>query len=174
VINTVLKTMDEMDISHDSEMIRKLVEHRTVDQLQEQLRGLIRELCDRIEHSKESKNTALKTTLITYIHDNYSSHDFGLESMAETYNLSAAYVSRFFKDQTGMNFTEYVSVLRMERIKSLLIHSDQPIKDIVVQCGYMDVPNFMRKFKKLEGLTLGEYRRLHGNKTNTIDMESPS
>jgi two-component system response regulator YesN len=174
VINTVLKTMDEMDIAHDSEMIRKLVEYRTLDQLQELMRELIRELCDRIEHSKESKNTALKTALIAYIDNRYCRHDFGLESMAETHHLSAAYVSRFFKDQTGINFTEYVSQLRMERIKSLLAHSDLPIKDIVVQSGYMDVPNFMRKFKKLEGLTLGEYRRLQGSKANSIDMESPS
>jgi len=41
--------------------------------------------------------------------------------------------------------------------------TDKAIKDIVTGVGYIDVPNFLRKFKKAEGITLGQYRQLYAN-----------
>ena len=46
----------------------------------------------------------------------------------------------------------------MDCAKELLINSDMQIKDIVAQIGYIDVANFVRKFKTYEGVTPGQYR----------------
>ena len=84
-----------------------------------------------------------------------------LEKIADHFQMSISYFSRYMKDQTGYTFTEYVTHLRMEEVKRLLRHSDLAIKDIVASVGYSDVSNFMRKFKNTEGITLGQYRKLY-------------
>jgi AraC-like DNA-binding protein len=49
----------------------------------------------------------------------------------------------------------------MEDVKRQLRETDKPIKEIVVQVGYLDVANFTRKFKKIVGVTPGQYRNLN-------------
>ena len=67
-------------------------------------------------------------------------------------------MSRFFKQETGCSFIQYITMIRMDCAKELLINSDMQIKDIVAQIGYIDVANFVRKFKTYEGVTPGQYR----------------
>ena len=78
--------------------------------------------------------------------------------MAEQFELTSNYVSRFFKQETGCSFIQYITMLRMDRAKELLITTEIPIKEIVMQIGYVDVANFVRKFKSCEGLTPGQFR----------------
>ncbi len=58
---------------------------------------------------------------------------------------------------------ELLTNMRMEEVKQELRGTDKAIKDIVTGVGYIDVPNFLRKFKKAEGITLGQYRQLYAN-----------
>jgi AraC-like DNA-binding protein len=62
-----------------------------------------------------------------------------------------------------MNVSEETSAKaeQTELAKKVLINSDRPIKDIVADIGYVDVSNFVRKFKKREGITPGRYRELY-------------
>ena len=99
-----------------------------------------------------------------YINENYRNINLSLEEVATELSLSVYSLSRFFKEQTGVTFTDYLIRLRMDEAKRLLRETDATIKDIVQSIGYMDAPNFMRKFKILEGVTLGEYRKLHKSK----------
>lgn len=161
VINTILKTMSEIQLPYEAETVQKLAGFRTMSELHSLLRKLVSEICRHSEQQKESKNSSLADGLLRFIHEHYLSSGFSLEGMAAEFNHSAAYISRFFKDQTGQTFTDYVGGLRMQHFKNELIFSQLPVKDIVTRCGYLDVPSFLRKFKKLEGITPGEYRKLH-------------
>ena len=49
----------------------------------------------------------------------------------------------------------------MTFVKKQLRDSDEPIKDIVIRAGYIDVANFTRKFRNMEGLTPGAYRDMN-------------
>ncbi|WP_135557109.1 helix-turn-helix domain-containing protein [Paenibacillus cymbidii] len=161
VINTVLRTMRELEMDDAPEAVRRAAGFGTIEELQAELGALVGVLCDRVERHKESKNSSLAEAMLRHTHEAYLSPEFSLEGLADALGLSAAYASRFFKDQTGLTFTDYVGGLRLTRIKRELIETDDPIKDIVVRCGYLDVPSLLRKFKKVEGITPGEYRRLH-------------
>ncbi|MNJ62772.1 DNA-binding transcriptional regulator AraC [compost metagenome] len=54
----------------------------------------------------------------------------------------------------------------MEEVKRLLINTSAPLKEIIEQVGYLDAPNFIRKFKKETGVTPGQYRKLNANQEN--------
>jgi len=161
LINTFLRTTNELKLSIPPELRSRLTEFTTLKQLSEGMSGLIDHICERVQSNKESKQTAMGAEIFRYIELRYKEYDLNLEKIADHFQMSISYFSRYMKEQTGYTFTEYVTHLRMEEVKRLLRGSDMAIKDIVASVGYADVSNFMRKFKNTEGMTLGQYRKLH-------------
>lgn len=112
---------------------------------------------------KEVKATEVhpaREALLDYIHTHYQ-EDISLESVADQLQMSAGYISKLFKEQTGQNFSDYVNDLRMEKAKELLCTTSLQIQDISEQVGYTSANSFIRMFKKATGMPPGEYRRLN-------------
>ncbi|WP_168119881.1 AraC family transcriptional regulator [Paenibacillus sp. HB172176] len=93
-----------------------------------------------------------------YIRQNYMK-DISLESCADHVKVASHFLSKVFKKETGSNFTEYLTELRMEKAKSLLRESDIMINEISLLVGYQP-SYFIRLFKKLEGITPGRFREV--------------
>jgi YesN/AraC family two-component response regulator len=74
-------------------------------------------------------------------------------------NVSVKYVSRVFKEKTGMNITDYISQVRISKAKELLLHSDLPIGAIAEKVGIHNRTTFLRTFKKVEGLSPNDFRK---------------
>lgn len=85
-----------------------------------------------------------------------------LEHLAEKCEFSSTYVSRLFKKELGMNFSQYLNQVRLEKAKKLLVSTNASTAQIALETGYNDEKYFMRIFKREVGLTTGEYRRLYG------------
>lgn len=88
----------------------------------------------------------------------YLENHMSLEYVAGKVGRSAAYVSKLFKDEFGMNFLEYITKKRLEMSKDLLENTDMTIYEITEQAGYADVSNFIKVFKRRYGITPGDYR----------------
>ena len=78
--------------------------------------------------------------MLRYVNDHYSQQTISLDVLAGQFNLSANYVSRFFKQETGCSFIQYITMLRMDKARELLLNTDLPIKDIVVQIDISMLP----------------------------------
>lgn len=161
IINTVVKTTSELGLSSQIKELNQMVDFNSIEQLHHQLRTLVLRICEKVEDKKESHNDKLKNDILDYIKKNYNLYELSLESIAVEFQLSVSYLSRFIKEQTGVNFTRFVQDLRMEDVKKRLRETDFPIKEIVADVGYKDVANFTRKFKKTVGVTPGQYRSLN-------------
>ena len=96
------------------------------------------------------------------------SEEISLSVLAEEFHFSTQYVSQLFKNEIGVNFLTYLTNIRMEKAKKLLLSTDLPIAEISEQSGYSDYRVFTKVFKKSEGVTPSQYRRdfLDGSKTN--------
>jgi two-component system response regulator YesN len=162
VVNTVFKTITEMNLKSLYPEMKSLLDFQTLDELQSSLVQLVEHICEAVEQSREHSSHALRGQIITYIQEHYRSNDFSLEQVAEQFRLSVSYLSRFIKEQTGGNFIDYVTELRFDEVKQQLRATEKPVKEIILEVGYLDVPSFNRKFKKLEGITPGQYRKLYG------------
>ena len=68
-------------------------------------------------------------------------------------------LSQFFKEKTGQNVLDYSTDFRMERAKKLLSDPKLTLKEISQQVGYYNVSSFIRRFKQLNGVTPGDYRK---------------
>ena len=113
-----------------------------------------------MEEQKNQNRFAIKMSLIEYVQKHFRDNSISLNTLAEEFGLSYTYASKIFKDETGESFSSYITKLRIAYVKQQLEISDEAIKDIVLHSGYVDVANFMRKFKQIEGMTPGQYRQL--------------
>jgi AraC-like DNA-binding protein len=73
-------------------------------------------------------------------------------------NVSRFYFCKLFKKVTGMTLTEYVSRVRIERAKTLLVDPSLRITEIVYSAGFGSIPQFNSVFKRIVGMPPTEYR----------------
>ncbi|MGI6705561.1 MAG: helix-turn-helix domain-containing protein [Clostridia bacterium] len=93
-----------------------------------------------------------------YITENFQKQ-ITLNDLSGKYYLSSSYLSKIFKEVTGVNFTKYLYTYRINRAKELLQHSgDRPIREICSFVGFNDVCYFYRVFRKVEGTTPTDYK----------------
>lgn len=90
---------------------------------------------------------------------NHLAEEISLNVLAEQFHLSAQYISQLFKNEIGVNFLAYLTNIRMERAKKLLLSSSLSIAEISEKSGYGDYRVFTKVFKKTEGVTPSQYRR---------------
>lgn len=93
-----------------------------------------------------------------YIEKNYMDSSLSLNAAAEFSGINPSYLSRLFKENTQMNFVEYLNDIRIEKAKQLLHATSFTSKEIGFKIGFNTIQNFIRVFKRHEGVTPGEYR----------------
>ena len=104
----------------------------------------------------------------TTVKVNGGKHDKSLsaELLADEFSVSPSYLSRYFKEQTNLNFTDYVHSVRLSKAKELLTVTDFTVADIADKVGYNSIYNFTRVFKRYEDITPTDYRLSEVNKGN--------
>ena len=107
------------------------------------------------ENLREGREERIVDT-IKYINGHYS--EVTLENLAENFNLSRPYISKYIKSRTGMNFQDVVREARMRKARTLLKESGQTVESIAADVGYESVEHFNRLFKKSYGITPVQFR----------------
>jgi len=103
------------------------------------------------------KNNRLMKEAASYLHVHFP-ENVSLAGTAEHINANPSYLSRLFRQTTGMTFREYLNMIRIEEAKRLLSATDYPVSEIAIACGFSDQSHFARVFKKSTGLTPKNYR----------------
>lgn len=98
------------------------------------------------------------TGIVRYLQEHLK-EEITLNILAEEFHLSAQYISQLFKNEIGVNFLAYLTNIRMENAKKLLLSTSLSIAEISEQSGYGDYRVFTKVFKKSEGITPSQYRR---------------
>jgi AraC-like DNA-binding protein len=87
-----------------------------------------------------------------------------IDHIAEAVFISARYLNSLFKQQTGQTAFEYLSKMRVEYAQALLREHDLQVQEVATRVGYVNVQSFIRLFKRHNGMTPIEYRRLSEKK----------
>ncbi|TBL72391.1 helix-turn-helix domain-containing protein [Paenibacillus thalictri] len=161
IMNMVIKTANQLHADNVREDIQKLLQFQTVEQLETRLLALCGKLCEHALQAKTRKNESVISEITLYIQERFCDSALSLEAVAEHFGMTTSYLSKIFKQETNLTFTEYLKQLRLSEFKRGLVESDKSIKQLVVEIGYWDVPSFSRMFKQAEGMTPGDYRKLH-------------
>jgi len=93
--------------------------------------------------------------------DEYYAEKLSLNEIAEKLHVNSAYLSTIFKEETGENYSDYLTSVRIEKAKELLTELDFNISQIAAKVGYTSSRYFSRIFEEETGLKPSEYRRIY-------------
>lgn len=158
LLNSISTTGIEIIGKNFYQEAEKIADFSNIFELQKGLLKMSKQICQAVQDNPKNEESQLQKDIFTYLNTHYASRDFSLESVAEEFEVSVSYLSRFIKKESGVTFSKYIQNLRLEKIKSDLVETDTPIKDIIAAAGYYDVSNYTRKFKSIVGMTPGQYR----------------
>lgn len=96
--------------------------------------------------------------VFTYVLSNYRK-DIALEEVASLANMSVTSFCRYFKGMTHKTFSEFLIEIRVSHVCRALVEDRLPTEVICFECGFNNVSNFYRHFKKVTGMTPFEYKR---------------
>ncbi len=120
----------------------------------------ISNICGQIKSQATMYKDQRINNLIKYIDENFSNPNLSLTLIGSEFHLDAGYLSKQFKDYTGISIVNYINKLRTEKAKDIInAGSSDSIEKIAQKVGYNNVRTFNRIFEKSEGISLAAYRK---------------
>lgn len=113
---------------------------------------------ERTVHAEQNSNTEVITSVLDYIHINFSTN-IVFEKLAKEFGISRTLLFENFKRYTGFTPANYLMQVRIKQAKLLLKTSDSSIEEIATRVGFRDAGHFSQIFKKEVGTTPLKYRK---------------
>ncbi len=123
---------------------------------------LIEDIFTFIDKRNDSYTTETIEKVKKYIQEHLD-EVLSLDCVADLVYLNSGYLSKVFKDETGINFTDYITKERMNKARELLITTDLNVEEISRKVGYNTSAYFIQKFKSIYGYTPKYFKRNHIN-----------
>lgn len=168
LLNNLLIMMQESGIGlnqiyhANGSLFEELLELPTVAEIEDWFWSVIINPLIKIFNSRQNAQYQnISEKIIDLVHHYYDT-DLTLEECASKLHYNANYISSIFRKETQSYFSEYLTMYRFKMAKKWLEETDMPVKDIAARLRYNNSQNFIRSFRKQEGMTPGQYRELHG------------
>ncbi len=97
--------------------------------------------------------------LMDYVEEKFD-RDINLSIVADKLGYTLNYLSCYFKQMMGINFTDYLNRKKVEYAKALLTTTSSTVKQVTEKTGFNSVALFIKTFEKYEGVTPGEFKKL--------------
>jgi len=114
-------------------------------------------LSNQVIVQRENAEPPAVTKAKSYI-EAHQSENVRLGEVAKAVHMSSFYFCKVFRRVTGINFTDYLSRVRIEKSKNLLLNPNLRISEIAFEVGFQSLTHFNRVFKRLVGQSPTAYR----------------
>ncbi|WP_203247592.1 helix-turn-helix domain-containing protein [Sporosarcina beigongshangi] len=140
-------------------LFNQLYEFRTLPEVVNWFKKLIiYPIMDESEERTQSQYKNISDEIIHIVQQEFDS-DLTLNYIADKLHYNANYLSSIFRKETNTSFSDYLALYRINVAKKWLAETDSTVKDIAERLNYKNSQNFIRSFKKVEGITPGKYRQ---------------
>lgn len=167
MLNTGYKIVEEKNLEEIREkenfhiMYGRVKNQETADEMSREIRKFymdIMEALQKLNSLEQSGYSKYTNQAVRYLDTNYRSA-VSLQALAEQMGIHYAYLSKVFKQDTGINFGEYLNRVRIKKAKELIEQEKYRIKEISAEVGYNQYNYFFKVFKQIEGCTPTEYEK---------------
>ena len=135
-----------------------IAEYSSIRELVENIQKYSLHIRNHITEYTETADARLVQRITEYLRQNIANSQFSLSELADYTGISIQTIRRKFKDITGETLNNYLTRLRIDRARMLLVTTDLPLQTVCDQCGYVDVSSFIRLFKAETGVSPGKLR----------------
>jgi len=146
---------DTFRLSED--FFSQIEQHSDVDQLALWISDIAHHFVLQAFDLAQVKHSDIVFKTTNYIKKNCADK-LSLDSLAKEVFLSKSYLSSIFKKETGMSLTAYITKVRVEKSKKLLLEKNASLAVISDQCGFKDQSYFTKVFKKETGVSPKHFR----------------
>ncbi|MFE5320626.1 helix-turn-helix domain-containing protein [Paenibacillus sp. NPDC056579] len=164
MVSTLWKIMNPMDPLYNEvfgegfDPLKELSGCPTVEEMKVKISDWFLTLSHYLNAGRSNHGRQLSERIIRYIEQHYGDDMLSLTAIADQFELTPQYLSAFFKKQTGVNLTDYLTRVRIDEAKKLMQDKKLTFTQIANKVGYANDIGFIRVFKKYEGTTPGKYR----------------
>ncbi|GGG60595.1 AraC family transcriptional regulator [Paenibacillus radicis (ex Gao et al. 2016)] len=153
---------DEM-IETNREIMKDIIDQfEALEDVQEEMLGIMEKLEYAVaEKADRGEASEIAVLMKQYINDNVHNPDLSLVHLSQQFDIPSKNVSALFKEQFNIKFIDYLINRRVELAKQLLTDKDTElsIQEIGKRVGYLNPISFNRVFKRIAGVTPGDYRK---------------
>lgn len=121
----------------------------------------INRICTFLKNLKGGSNEVIVAKVMQIVKENYADAELSLQKIAVELGISYNYLSTVFKQISGENFSSYLTKIKMNHAKQLVMEGKLKMYEIAEQVGYINAKYFAEQFKKTVGMTPSEYKS-HG------------
>jgi len=164
ILNIILSTLSDNRIPYDEIYHTDhlpyvdILKMKDIKIVQDYMVRLVSFTVRQIERYADNKGNKLVHSIIQYINENIDQSTLSLKKISELHYANPSYVSRIFKEVTGMTFMDYLNAIRINKAKKLLINSNLKIYEIAERVGIADANYFSKYFKKHTNYTPALYK----------------
>jgi two-component system, response regulator YesN len=137
--------------------INSLSRYTTLKKLYEFMKEAIEKIVFQINNERKSEDRKIIDMVKKYCENNYGK-DISLDLISDNINMAKNYFCSFFKKNTGKNFWDYLTELRIEKAKNMLKKTTLKVNVISIEVGYKNSSHFGRIFKEYVGMSPAEYK----------------
>ena len=130
----------------------------SIERMKEHMSKLIENVFEQREKFSEKRGSQTINKAKEYIGEAYMKDNISLNDVASQVNVSPSYFSTVFGREVGKTFVEYLTEIRMDKAKELLMSSNMRTSEVGYEVGYKDAHYFSYIFKKVQGCSPKEYR----------------
>jgi two-component system, response regulator YesN len=157
-LNAVLENCSVNISSVLNSFLTDIGSFETLEEINQTFISLFKDIVGVLGNSKTQKTNSLANNVMSLINEKYSNKNLCLNSIADSLALSPIYIRRIFKEATNKSVAEYITDVRMQKVKSLLDSGNTNINNILESAGLEKSNYFYTTFRKYFGIPLSAYR----------------
>lgn len=142
----------------------ELLQFEYIDDVRSWFENMVDEIWSILDRARQHGRDDIADRALEYLQENYADPNISAQYLADMYHITPSYFSRLFNERSGCAFPDYLSMLRIEKAKEILLKDDKKsIQEICELVGYSNPSYFTALFKKKYGITPGQFRKNHQN-----------
>lgn len=167
IISTLIKSINQVeeikveDFSTELSSMEKLIYFKNIDELKINIKGSVINICERVISLKNGRGSKTKEEIVRFIEERYKDENLSISFIADNFELHPSYVSKIFKNDTGIGILDFINNVRIEKAKTLMRQQNMNLEEVSKAVGYNNTRTFSRAFTKCEGITPGRYKEIN-------------
>ena len=166
LVSTILNAMNAINPvmndfwSEEMDPVNHILYSETIHEMRSHTLDILKHVCNHILDKRKDRTSEITERVIVYVQKNYMDINLNISMIADELQLTPPYISKLFKEETGESLLDYINKVRLMKAKSLLASHQRSINEIARDTGYYNSNAFIRLFKKYEGITPGQFKKI--------------